>query len=53
MALHVMRAFCRNMLCKLVFILMKDAYGMLLYSEDAEGAAIYLNLFITAGIDCK
>lgn len=41
------------MLCKLVFILMKDAYGMLLYSEDAEGAAIYLNLFITAGIDCK
>lgn len=37
MALHVMRAFCRNMLCKLVFILMKDAYDMLLYREDAEG----------------
>jgi len=37
MALCVMRAFCRNMLCKLVFILMKNAYGMLLYREDAEG----------------
>lgn len=41
------------MLCKLVFILIKAAYGTLLYSEDAEGAAIYLNLLIIAVIDCK
>lgn len=37
MALHVRITFCRNMLCKLIIILMKDAYGMLLYREDAEG----------------